>query len=204
MLTFNDDGNIVDDFFIEIDKSIDELKGCFNELIYRIEKTILESFDCEENEFIRYKKEIVESLKNVKPEFLSSEQNVFFRRITSLLEDKNSWIKSIADASLGRSIESMQDEEEFQLIKNIKESIKGLKLASIIHDENNKKSQKLVLFDFIDETGQSKQKNILVNSKNSKTYLKSKEEISNNIANLDDDLRKQILYELLASEFNIK
>jgi hypothetical protein len=60
------------------------------------------------------------------------------------------------------------------------------------------------LFDFIDETGQSKQKNILVNSKNSKTYLKSKEEISNNIANLDDDLRKQILYELLASEFNIK
>ena len=92
MLTFNDDSNIVDDFFIEIDKSIDELKGCFNELICRIEKTILESFDCEENEFIRYKKEIVESLKNVKPEFLSSEQNVFFRRITSLLEDKNSWI----------------------------------------------------------------------------------------------------------------
>ena len=98
----------------------------------------------------------------------------------------------------------MHDEEEFQLIKNIKESIKGLKLASIIHDENNKKSQKLVLFDFIDETGQSKQKNILVNSKNSKTYLKTKEEISNNIANLDEDLRKQILYELLSSEFNTK
>ena len=63
---------------------------------------------------------------------------------------------------------------------------------------------KLVLFDFIDETGQSKQKNILVNSKYSKAYLKSKEEISNNLANLDDDLRKQILYELLASEFNTK
>ncbi|RAR73713.1 ATP-binding protein [Flavobacterium aciduliphilum] len=201
MLTFNDDSSIVDNFFIEIDNSIDELKGCFNELIYRIEKIILQSFDCDKNDFIEYKTHIVESLKNVKPDLLSSNQNVFFRRITSLLEDRNSWIKSIADAVLGRSIESIQDEEEFQLIKNIKESIKGLKLASIIHDENNKKSQKLVLFDFIDETGNYKQKNILVNSKISKAYLKSKQEISNNIANLDDDLRKQILYELLASEF---
>ena len=90
------------------------------------------------------------------------------------------------------------------MIKKIKESIKGLKLASIIHDKNKNKHQKLIKFDFIDETGESKQENILVNSKNTNSYLKTKEEISNNIANLDDDLRKQILFELLSSEFNTK
>ena len=47
-------------------------------------------------------------------------------RLVSPLDDPESWVKSVADATLGRSLESLRDEEEAGLHRQLKESIEAL------------------------------------------------------------------------------
>jgi hypothetical protein len=202
MLSFNNDSKMSNDFFIELTKCENELKNCFYELINRIEKTILDSFNCKELIFEDYKKSIINKLNYVDETLLNPQLVKFLKTIKSELEDKNSWVKSIAQSVLERSIENMQDEEEDILMKKIEENISILIESSKVIKQNA--NDKLVFFNIIDEDGKSLPKTIIVNSSNEKKYFNSKKKIEESINKLEKDVKRQLLYELLASEFKSK
>lgn len=202
--SLKDDEEVLKNYTIHIQDAIRELRSCYDSLIDRIELTILEALDCEKINFKDYKTDINYKLSSIDVNLLSPEQNVFYKRVFSPLDDRVSWLKSVADVALGKSIEKMLDEEEILLMNNIRVFISGLIKASNIHEFNKLNNDKLVLFEFIDEKGILKSEKIVIDSKNSNEYVKIKNDLTQKIGDLSSDLKKQILFELLTLEINNK
>ena len=203
-LSLKDDEEVLKNYTIHIQDAIRELRSCYDALIDRIEGTILDSLDCQGLTFAEYKKSITTKLNSIDANLLSTEQNVFFKRVFSPLDDRVSWLKSIADVALGKSIEKMIDEEEILLMNNIKAFIFGLIKASNIHEFNQLNNDKLVSFEFVDERGVLITEKLVIDSKINGEYVKVKEDFSKKIGDLDSRVRKQLLFELLTLEINNK
>jgi hypothetical protein len=203
-LSLKEDEEVLKNYTSHIQDAIRELRNCYDDLIDRIEITISESLDCKGLSFVDYKKSITTKLGSIDSNLLSTEQNVFFKRVFSPLDDRVSWLKSIADVALGKSIDKMIDEEEILLMNNIKAFIFGLIKASNIHEFNKLNTDKLVSFEFVDEKGSLVSEKIVIDSKLNGEYSIVKEEFSKKIGSLDTRVRKQLLFELLALEMNNK
>ena len=181
--------------------AINELRNVYAELLDRIEATIIDSFGCKTSTFQAYQSEIRTLLKSVDKNELINKQKVFYTRLNSSLDDRNSWLKSIADAALEKKIEAIIDEEENVLISRIKDLSEGLIMSSKLQEFNaNSNKGKLYLFKFYTPTGEIKEEKRLLKN-NGKNYSKISSEVSNVLDKLKHEERKDLLFELFSKEF---
>jgi hypothetical protein len=199
-LAIKDDEEVLKNYTLHIQDAIRELRSCYDALIDRVEVTILETLNSENLSFSEYKRNITTKLSSINQNLLSTEQNIFFKRVFSPLDDRASWLKSIADVALGKSIEKMIDEEETLLMNNIKSFISSLIKASEIHEFNKLSNDKLVSFEFVSETGDLIKNKIIIDSKVNGSYSNIKKELKEKLVTLEAEKRKQILFELLSVE----
>ena len=170
----------------------------------RIEETLLESLFCESRSFVEYKVEITEKLSSIDPNILGKTQSIFYKRLVSPLDDRVSWIKSVADVALGNSIDSMLDQEEPILFNTIKDLCLGLIKASEIGKFNqNSGKGKLYSIRFFSRSGQFIDNKLIIESKSSKKLSLIKDEIKSKINTLDSKERKELLVELLSKEMEV-
>lgn len=203
-LSIKEDSEALKNYTFHIQDAIRELRSCYDSLIDRIELTIQESFDCGNVSFVEYKKIITNKLNSIQINLLSPEQNIFFKRIFSPLDDRASWLKSVADVALNKSIDKMSDEEETLLMNNIKTFISGLIKAADIHEFNKFSEDKLVSFEFVTESGDLIKERIVLEAKENSSFTKTKQDFSQKLITLDAEKRKQLLFELLTLEINNK
>lgn len=111
-----------------LQQTIRELRMAFEELISRFEVYLLERLGFENLEFDKYKTKIQDRFKHVKTHLLLPHQKPFYQRINSVLNDRRSWLLSIAQSCLGKQIEGMTDSEEPVLFH---------KLQTLIHELDN-------------------------------------------------------------------
>ena len=95
----------------------------------------------------------------------------------SPLDDRVSWIKSVADVALGKGLEELLDEEEPLLISTIKDLSLGLIKASEIRSFNANNSNKGTLYSirFFGETGEFIDNKLVVNISDSKEFKLNQE-----------------------------
>ncbi len=111
--------------------SIRELRTCYDELILRIEEFILQEFIGEKIGFEEYKAKLQNRYKKLKKHLCLPHQKTFILRLDSQLDDKKSWLSSIAQSLIGKPLETIKDEEEFILYDKFKTII--LELDSLTH-----------------------------------------------------------------------
>lgn len=199
-----EDEEILDSFTFQIQDAIREIRTAFDELLNRIENAIINSFYCESVQFTNYKTEIKSKIEGLNAGILSSTQTIFFKRLLSPLDDRNSWLKSVADVALGRGIDEMIDEEEILLFSNIKDLSLGLIKAAEIHKFNSGSTKgKLYLLRFFGESGEFVDNKLVLQKERTKEYDDLKNNISNTIGKLDVEKRKELLIELLTNEMSI-
>ncbi len=203
-LSIKDDEEVLKNYTLHIQDAIRELRSCYDDLLDRIEQHILETIDCVGYDFTSYKRKIIEKLGSINPNLLSSEQGIFFKRVFSPLDDRVSWLKSIADVALGKSIDKMIDEEEVLLMNNIRAFMTGLIKSASIHEFNKLSSDKLVSFEFVSERGDLITERIVIDTKVNGVYSGVKKEFTEKLISLDSDKRKQLLFELLSLEMHSK
>jgi len=203
-LSIKEDEEVLNSFTNHIQEAILEIRSAYDELINRIEKVIIGSLYCSSSKFELYKDEIQSKIGDINPITLGKVQSVFYKRLTSPLDDRVSWIKSVADVALGKGLEEMLDEEEPILITTIKDLSLGLIKASEISDFN-KSSREGTLYSirFFGETGKFIDDKLVINTKASKEFSSIRKEISETISKLDEAKRKELLVELLSKEMNI-
>ena len=204
-LSIKDDIKVLSSFTDHIQSAIREIRDSYDELLNRIEKQIINSFYCSSNDFNLYKSEIVSKTGDVNSSLLGKSQNIFYKRLISPLDDRASWIKSVADVALGgKSIDELLDEEELLLMNNIKELSMSLIKAGKIHNFNtNSKNEKLISYGFFRENGDFIDDTAIIKSKVSKKINEIKTEIKNSMSGLDKKKRKELLADLLSKEMNI-
>ncbi|HEU4791735.1 MAG TPA: hypothetical protein VFS71_18770, partial [Flavobacterium sp.] len=179
-ITMNDDEELLKSYTYHIQDAIREIRSAYDALLDRIEEKIIHSFYCETNNFENYKLEIQSRLNSVNLSLLGTEQSIFYKRLISPLDDRASWLKSVADSALGKSIDRMIDEEEVLLITNLEEYLLGLIKASDLHEFSLDANTKMVSIQLFGSTGSMINDKIIISNEyniefeNIRTQLKEK------------------------------
>lgn len=203
-LSIKEDVEILGSFTKQIQESIREIRVVYDELHNRVEDSIISSFHCSSRDFETYRFEINSKIEGVNLNALSQKQNVFYKRLVSPLDDRISWIKSVADAALGKGIDEMLDEEEVVLMNNIKDLSLGLIKASEIQQYNSNSSNgKLFSIRFFGETGDFKDETIFLESNEENAFSEAKQSIEETMNSMGKNKRKELLIDLLSKEMSI-
>lgn len=182
-------------FTIDIQNAIKELRTAYSELLNRIESYLSKAFDLKSDQFIEYKQELIIKLGSIDDDELIPVQKVLFKRITSALDDRDSYLKSIADAVIGYPVEELKDHDETILKDRLLEYAKALIIASDAQSFNkNNPGSKLLQFKFYNTDGSIEDEKIILSSTvNNEEYIENIDKVLNGF---DIPKKKEILIQL--------
>ena len=118
--TLNDFANDIklEDFTLSLQNAIRELSGAFPNLINRIESVICKTVRDEQIDFPENKLLLQQRFKGLKQEHIEAKLRVLIQRINTPLDDRQSWISSIATAIKSKQLDQFTDidEQDFRTI----------------------------------------------------------------------------------------
>jgi len=142
------DPTLVKNYIDSLKVLVREIRSAYEELINRIEDFILTEFIGENLSFIEYKSRFQERYKKLKKHMLLPKQKVFHQRLMSELDIRNSWINSICQAVIGKSLEGITDEEEMILFENFKSMVYELdNLCTLVKTDVNFENEDVYKFE---------------------------------------------------------
>ena len=103
-----------------------ELRTAYDSLIDRFEEFILSEYIGKKVPFETYKQKLKDRYLNLEKHLLLPQQKTFVQRLDSALDDRNAWLNSIAQAVVGRSLNSLTDKDEALLYQKFKRLILDL------------------------------------------------------------------------------
>lgn len=149
---FSDDLKL-EDFSIKLQNATRELSGAFPNLINRIEVIINKTIREERLDFPKNKLLLQQRFKKLKKEQIDTKLRVLIQRINTPLDDRQSWISSIATAIMGKSLDHFTDDDEqgFQMIfpKRVHELDNLTDISKKDIDETKEEVLKLELTSFV-------------------------------------------------------
>jgi len=136
-------------YAIKLQDSIRELRSSYDNLLNRFEEFILNEFIGDHIEFAGYKTLLQKRFTNLKKHLCLPHQKIFLQRLASELDDKKAWLNSIAQAVLGKTLESIKDEEEIILYDKFKLMIHELDdLTNILKVEIDVEKEEVLSVEF--------------------------------------------------------
>src|SRR5205814_1015641 len=119
-----------------LQNSIRELRTSYDKLIDRFEYYFVQEVLGSRASFPDYKLEINKRYKGLKTHLLLPHQKSFYSRLQSELDDRKSWLSSVAQSCIGKSLSAISDDEEIVLFDKIKDIIYELDNLSEISKES--------------------------------------------------------------------
>ena len=107
-------------FVDKLQSSIRELRSCQDNLFLRFEDFILTEYIGSQLPFEEYKSLLQKRYKNLKKHLCLPHQKMFIQRLDSQLDDRKAWLNSIAQAVIGKTLETIKDEDEIMLFDKFK------------------------------------------------------------------------------------
>jgi hypothetical protein len=149
---FSDDLKL-EDFSIKLHNATRELSGAFPNLINRMEEVINKTIREERLDFPENKLLLQQRFKKLKKEQIDTKLRVLIQRINTPLDDRQSWISSIATAIIGKPLDHFTDDDEqgFQIIfpKRVHELDNLTDISKKDIDETKEEVLKLELTSFV-------------------------------------------------------
>lgn len=141
-------------YIVKLQEAIRELRTSYDNLIIRFEDYILEEYIGEKIDFEAYKFKLQNRYKKLKKHLCLPHQKSFIQRLDSQLDDKNAWLSSISQVVIGKSLETIKDEDEILLYDKFKTLIVELdsltNLSQVDLDENKEDGLGIELSSFVD------------------------------------------------------
>ena len=129
--TLQNDKSKLQSYTTTLQKAIRELRTSYDGLVQRFEEFICNEFVGKKVDFEEYKKHLQNRFAKLKKHLLLATQKTFVQRIDSALDDKKTWLNSIAQAITGKTLENFSDEDEIILYEKFKSTI--FELDSLTH-----------------------------------------------------------------------
>jgi hypothetical protein len=102
-------------FAVILNNAVKEIKNAYVELVNRIEDLLQDDVIGEKMKFSEYKSKLKKRFATIREHQLLPYQKVFLQRMSSPLDDRDSWIASIAQAILQKPLDQINDQEEYVL-----------------------------------------------------------------------------------------
>jgi hypothetical protein len=120
----------------KLHESIRELRTSYDELLSRFEDFLIDEYVGKRMNFDDFKPILQSRFKGLKKHLCLPHQRTFLQRLDSQLDDKRAWLNSLAQAVIGKSLESIRDEEEIILYDRFKSLMRELDTLTNISAED--------------------------------------------------------------------
>lgn len=182
-----------------------EIRSAYEELINRIESFILTEFIGENLSFIEYKSRFQERFKKLKKHMLLPKQKVFHQRLMSELDIRNSWINSICQAVIGKSLEAITDEEEMILFESLRSMVYELdNLCTLVKTDVNLDNEDVYKFEVTTFLKGLQKQTLRIPKDKLKEIKNLEEEIKNKLINNNRSTNIALLLNLLQEQIDGK
>ncbi|MEX0778781.1 MAG: hypothetical protein WD491_00950 [Balneolales bacterium] len=112
IVRLQNDEKALESYIDQLQNGIQEIRTCYDELQNRIEQFLSNEVIGEDMVFPNYKDKLKSRFKGLKNHLLLPKQKLFFQRITSSLDHRTSWLSSVCQAVVDKSMENISDHEE--------------------------------------------------------------------------------------------
>jgi hypothetical protein len=191
---------LLEEFIHRLRDGVYEIKNCFEQLIDRIESFLKVQLGLQNVDFSQYKKELQVRYKSLKRYLLLPHQKAFFSRLHSELDDRTSWLKSIIQGVLDKSIEMLEDEEEEIVCKKLSHMFLELdnlcELSEIQVDKEKEEIFKLAVTTLTEGT----REHLIRYPKSKTTQNKKLKSAIEKILNIDKNTNIMVLFTLLKEQ----
>lgn len=137
---------LTEKFVTEFQNHIREIQGSYGQLMTLFEDTVKKVLGIQGN-FPLYKNSVKQRYNKLKTYLLLPEQKAFYSRLNSELDDRDSYLASIAQACIGKPLDSITDEEESKLHSRFSEFILELdSLSDISKSDVDEANEEVLMF----------------------------------------------------------
>lgn len=197
------DSNLLEGFVEKMESCINEMRSSYDDLLNRFEVVVQNTLSDKKLNFKKYKKALNESLKTIDASILGAQLRNLQRKCISPSNDRKIFLEGIAFAILGKGLDKIKDSEEKILHKDFVSNYKRLVEMVELHTlrksfpENN-----ILRLNVLNEKGIEKKHQVIVPHSKKNEIKKYVQQINSNFINIDKDLKKVILLELLKQELD--
>ncbi|MDT0642171.1 hypothetical protein RM553_04930 [Zunongwangia sp. F363] len=111
------DDNLFEDYIIDFQNKVQEIKSSFSELLNRFEIFITDEVIGKRVQFPEYKDILQRRFESVKEHEALTKHKIFLLRLNSKLDDRDSFLISLGQALIGKSLNQIKDSDE-RLLKD--------------------------------------------------------------------------------------
>mgnify|MGYP000939943702 CR=1 FL=1 len=195
---------LVKEYIDTLRSLVKEIRTAYEELINRIENFILSEFIGKSVSFIEYKDILKQRFSKLKKHLLLPKQKVFHQRLISELNDRNAWIASIGQSVMGKSLDTISDNEESVLYDNLREMVNELdNLCSLSKSDVNLDAEEIFKIEITSFLKGLQKHTVRFPKEKTKEIKVLETEIRGKLSN-DKNLNIALLLQLLQNEINEK
>ncbi|WP_241330081.1 hypothetical protein [Chryseobacterium arthrosphaerae] len=200
IIELQNDRNKLSEYLIDLQDSIKEIRGSYSSLLERFEAFIFSDIIGEKASFDQYKLQLQKRFKNIKTHLLKPNQKVFIQRLNSPLDDKNSWLNSLVQVCLGKTLDRISDNEESKLYTIFTDVISELdNLTEISNNDFNDEKEEVLKIE-ITSFDSGSNKNIIRYPKEKDVEIHNKETEVRNLLGDNTKINIAVLAKLLQDE----
>lgn len=190
---------LFEDYIIDFQNRIEEIKNSFEQLLSRIELFLCKEILGSEMSFEEYSIKLKNRYSGVKEHHLKGHQKSLYWRLSMDFNDRNTYLMSIGQAVLGKSLERINDKDEETLKVELKKSLEELdNLVDLSKSEIDENDELIKLRLSTFQNGDS-EKTVRI-TKEQKDKVESISTEIESILKQDEKLRLHILASLLNKE----
>ncbi len=120
METLQNSKEALNTYSSKLQDAIRNLRTCFDALINRVEFFIQSEIIGEDIPFEMYRERLQSRFKEIRKHMLLDAQATFVQRLNSQLDDKRTWLNSLAQALIGNSLDKLDDSQEIIVLDRLK------------------------------------------------------------------------------------
>lgn len=154
VLQLRKDKKVLAEYVNQLQDSIREIRTCYDGLVNKVEVFIQQEIVGSLGSYPLYKNELQNRFKKIKKHLLLPYQRTFYDRLNSEIDDNKAWLNSIAQACIGKPLETISDEEEKVFYDKFKDIIHELdnlcEISKSGFDENKEIAFKFEITSFVE------------------------------------------------------
>lgn len=197
------DNSLFEDYIIDFQNRIQEIKNSFTELLDRFEMFICNEIIGRKVGFTSYKSILQDRFKTIKEHQALTRHKIFLLRVNSNLNDRDSFLMSLSQALINKSLDRINDDDEVSLKEKMSDIVKELDNLVDLNKVKTSENEVLLKFELTSLQEGSKSDVIRV----PKGKLKEMEAIISKLSkelDVHKNLKMPILVSLLKKELDKK
>lgn len=191
----------LEQFAIQLRNATQELSAAFESLLNRVEEVLNDTIDDSKLSFPANKIALQKRFKKIRKDALTSKHKVLIQRINTPLEDRKSWINSIATVIINKSLDKYTDDDEKSFQIRFPQLIHELdNLTDISKDEIDEDKEEVLKFEITTFVKGVQKKLIRMPKNKSKEINKLAEQIKPMLNSEDKQANIALLIKLLQEQ----